>query len=340
MRLTFFKKMNLLILAPIIAVMISMSSITYIQSKNALHDTLREQLSTLVKTQGESFSALASAYRNSVKELAEDSVVQEVTNAFATGNTDWISLYKADVDARISRVVQAFDSIFMAGVTDADGKIIMSSKEEYIGSDYMGHKAVSSALAGECSPSVMKLAEHSMGLILAHAVKNTDGQVVGCALLVLELNKLSTRTIDYVSFAKSGAAGVHNADGVQIMHKNRDFVGLEEADSPQFQGMKGKSSGVVYYTFNGEKKICYFYFIPWLNWYLSLPVLERDLYASITDLLMLTAGIAFAVIIFFGILIMLFARSTSKALGGIETISEEVSGGEHNISEGSVTTNG
>ena len=333
MQLTFFKKMSLLILAPIIVVMIAMSVFTYIQAKNALHGTLQEQLSALVTTQGESFSALALAYRNSVKELAEDNVVEEVTNAFATDNTDWISLYKADVDDRIARVAEAFDSIYAAGIVDGSGKIIMASKEELIGRDFMGYKAVSSALAGSCSPSVLKLGEHSMGLILAHAIHNFEEKTVGGAFLILDLNVLATRTIDYVSFAKSGAAGVHDAEGVQIMHKNREYVGLEEADSAQFKGMEGKRSGVVYYDFEGDRKICYFYFIPWLNWYLSLPVLESDLYASVTDLLYGTIIIAFIVINFFGILILLFARSTSKALGGIETISEEVSGGKHNMTE-------
>lgn len=333
MKFTYFKKMNLLILLPIVLVMVVMTVFSYVKAKQTLHETLQEQLTTLAKTQGESFNALILAYRNTIKELAEDEVVEDVMNAYVIGNTDWIALYRQDVETRIARVAEAFESVCAVGIVGVDGKVMMSTKPESIGLNYMNQLAVSSALQEKSIPSTIKLGEHSMGLLLSEPIHSNDsGKIVGAAFMVFDLNVISARTIDFVSFAKSGVVGVHDSNGIQIMHKNRAMVGLQEKNSVQFRGMERKESGLVTYEFNGDRKICYFYFIPWLNWYLSLPVLESDIYSGIRDLFVSNVIIALIVTFCFGILILVFARSTSKALGSIDKIAEEVSGGKLELS--------
>ena len=332
MKFTFLRKMIILVLFPVMLILVIMSGFIYLKSNMILRSTISEEMALLAKTQGEALRAFIAAYKDMVTELAHASAVVNVADCIAAGRTQDLPLYENEVAAKIKRIEAMSDAYFGVGMTDGSGKIVLHSKETRIGDDFSGYAFVKSALQGLGGSEIVSLAEHRKGLALAEPVRSGN-TVVGTVFIVLDLNSIAKETIDHVSFANSGAIGVHDSNGVQIMHKHRDFIDLEEKNTEQFRQMYGKSSGIVYFTDGGADRVWYFYNVPGLNWYVTATAERRDLDNGVRELFWASTFISVASIAVLLAIIFFFSNQTSKALKGIERISGDVSAGKLNLSD-------
>lgn len=332
MKFTFFRKMTLIVLLPVILILVVMSNFIYHKSNVILRSTLSEEMALLAKTQGEALRASVMAYRDMVVEVAHASAVVKAAAAINSGNTSGLEEYKEETVARIKRIEAMSPAYFGVGITDKNGKIIMHSKERRMGDDFSGYTFIQKALQGISQHEIVSIAEHQKGLAIAEPVK--DGSMtVGAAFIVLDLNTIAKETIDHVSFANSGSIGVHDVNGVQIMHKQREFIDLDEKNTSYFQEMLGRKTGVVTFAFNGTDRVWSFYQIPWLNWYITATVERADLDNGVRELFWASTFISCFSIGTLFLIIFFFSRQTSNALKGIEVISRDVSEGKLHLSD-------
>lgn len=117
------------------------------------------------------------------------------------------------------------------------------------------------------------------------------------------------------------------------MHKNRDAVGQNKRDSEEFREVQRVKTGFISYSYQGRNRVAFIYEIKWLNWYLTFPVWEDDIFSGVTELYNNTLIICLISLAILLSIILIFSKRVSFVLGGIEKISRKVAEGDLQLSD-------
>lgn len=334
MNFSFSKKMMVFILLPIILVLVIMTYFSYSKARTALSETINKQLTTMVKIQGEGIYSNMLLYRAITEEISQDNAIVSYLEAKDSNVQEKVQYYDSVANNRMKRVESNFSGISELILLDTQFVCVAGTSQENLGKNFSGQEIVKNAVGGQESHTMIKGRSGSLDFAICYPVfTESKSKIVGYIITVINLEHITKRTIDNVNFSATGTAAVFDQNGTFVMHKNRDAVGQNKKDSEEFREVQRVKTGFIRYSYQGRTRVAFIYEIKWLNWYLTFPVWEDDIFSGVTELYNNTIIICLVSLAILLTIILLFSKRVSFVLGGIEKISSKVAAGDLQLSD-------
>lgn len=334
MKFSFSKKMAAFILLPVVVVLVVMTFFSYTKARGTLSETIDSQLTNMVKIQGEAIYSNMLIYRALTEETSQDYGVVNFLMAYAAGDEERKQQYLPIVNARMDRLEENFSGIDEVVVLNMQGVALADSTDSNIGKDFSKTDFVKGAMNGEEGHRIIPAGSKRVNFAICYPVRDPNGsKVIGYIFTSINLDHITKRTLDNVNFSATGTAVVFNDQGYIVMHKNRDIVGENRSDTKEYQEVSRVKTGFIEYEYQGRLRVAYVYELKWLNWYLSFPVWEDDIFAGVYELYSNSLVICAVSLFVLLLIIIVFAKSIAAALGKIDKVSAKVAGGDMNLSE-------
>lgn len=317
---------------PVVLVLVVMTYFSYSKARVTLSDTIDKQLGNMVKIQGEALFSNLMVYRAITQEVSQDNVILNYVDAYANGDRERLNYYTPITQERLARLVDSFSGINDVVVLNSKGVAIAATLDANLGKDFSRTDFVQGAMKGGESHRIIQTGK-KVDFAICYPVLAKDKSIMGFVFLVLNLDHIAKRSIDNVNFSATGTAVVFNDQGIIVMHKNRDIVGENRSNTEEFQKVSSVKTGIVQYEYQDKLRVAYVYEIKWLNWYMSFPVWEEDIFAGVYELYSNTLLICAVSLLILLVIIAVFSKNIASALGGIDKISSKVAGGDMNLTE-------
>ena len=295
----------------VIVVCSSLGFITYNSASSALKKSVNESLGKITEQAADKVASRVDGRFNTLTALAGNKMFTDVENNKATLIELCANVAK---DGNYKMVFWADNN----GKAVYKGKVVDIADRSYFKKSIAGADAIS-------SPLESRFEVGSMELFVSVPIKDNN-KVIGVLIGSLDGNFLSD-TIADVTFGKTGASFMVNAQGVDIADDDKENVTGQVSFSEKaktdssFAGlgkiteqMAAGQSGVGEYTYKGVTKYAAYYPIKGTDWSIGLTPAKSEVFSSVTAiawLILLASFIFIAISIFVAFVI---ARNLSEPI--------------------------
>ncbi|MTV49146.1 HAMP domain-containing protein [Heliobacillus mobilis] len=230
----------------------------------------------------------------------------------------------------LNQINEQFPDFLSVIVTDSQGKQILRNKgtlSDVSDRDYF--KRIKSGAQYAVSEVVTAKGTGKSTTVLAVPIRNGEGVLIGSLCASLDLQVIS-ELLSHVKIGRTGYVWMTDNMGRTLAHPDSDYV-KEQKDMHQvpvvMEAMKG-GTGAMAYSYEGEKKLAGYSFVPLTGWsvYASLPEAEAlEGVAKIKNLAWLSVVAAIAIA---GIAGSILARAFSHPLNEMITALQAVAAGD------------
>ncbi len=177
---------------------------------------------------------------------AIDDMMQGATADIArvSGRNEFPEFYKGDIQNReqvsafsafLKNLGRSYPDFDRLSLLDDKGKVIASSDEKTIGTDFSSRPYFKAAMEGRVflAPPY-KSAVNGKGVMAASAPVRVDGKITGVVYCILSLEHLYKQAVEPVVVGKKGYAYILGPDGAIAVHRNSEYIfnpNLKNADA-------------------------------------------------------------------------------------------------------------
>ncbi len=300
-------------------------------AENAMREQIDSQLRMMAQVQARELDNMMTLLRGANINFSEVARVKRYLAAVKAGNTaDAEKLKPAAVDS--TREVRTnFAGVSCVGLVDMQGKIITATTEGMIGMEVAQRDYFKKALEGKTSLEAVKQKGTGKMMALLSSPVTMNKDVVGVALVMVDLEKLAASTTNKVTFGKSGNCFVYNAKGIQLMHRDVKYMGDDDSKLEWVRTMLSQKKGMLHYEWDGKAKLAYFDEVPSSGWIVAVVAEENDLLSGINamvrNLLFIVLGSALVV----GLIIFFISLNIARVLRAAAAFAQYVAAGNLTI---------
>ena len=207
---------------------------------------------------------------------------------------------------------------------------------------------IQTALRGTVAVSDPVVSRGSGKLVTVVAVPVKVGnQVVGAVFGAINLDSMTEKVMS-IKVGKSGYATLLRADGLAIIHPDKNFVlkanPVTDTNFPAelravFARVITGEKGVTEYSYAGIPRMLAFTPISGAKWFVSLNVPTTEVTESISALTWISLITILVVLVIAGVIIAWFARQIAKPIQALELAANKIAGGDLSQSNLSIRSN-
>ena len=207
---------------------------------------------------------------------------------------------------------------------------------------------IQKALQGTAAVSnpVISRGTGKMVTVVAAPVK-VGGQVVGAVFGAINMDTVTQKALA-VKVGKTGYAYVLQADGMAIIHPNKDIAmkvnAVSDPKLPEVlrtvnaKMVKG-GSGFDSYTYEGAEKMVAYAPVPGMQWYFGVNVPAVEMTESVSALTWISLVTIVVVLILASLIIAWFARRIAKPIQTLELAANKIAGGDLSQAQLNISSN-
>ncbi|HWR29661.1 MAG TPA: methyl-accepting chemotaxis protein [Negativicutes bacterium] len=313
-------KLTVIILTVFIIALGTLSGLNYWKARSIVTENISADMTKLVQNSAGDISDWIEARK------AEMSIIA-MTPEVIGGNAEIIYPFLVNV-AGANKV---YDGI---GYIRPDGTYLNSagSRGSLAERDYFQH-----AIKGEIYVSDPVLSKSSGKAIVAVAVPvKSGGRVVGVVYGSIGMEGLAQKVQD-IKVGKTGYAYVLQADGLAIIHPNKDIMMkvnaatdtklpevLRSVNQRVIKGETGQSS----YEYSGSEKMVAYAPVPGIKWFLGINVPTEEVTGALLALRNISLITIVIVLVIASAIIALISRRIAKPIQTLEGAANRIAGGD------------
>ncbi len=207
---------------------------------------------------------------------------------------------------------------------------------------------IQQALKGEMvvSDPVTSRATGKIVVVVAAPVKENN-RVTGVLFATVNMDKLAEKILA-IKAGKTGYAYVLQADGLSIIHPNKDIMmkvnAVKDTKLPEVlravnaQIIKG-DKGVSSYSFENVEKLVAYAPVPGMKWFLGINVPTEEITESISALKWISLVTIVVVLLVAAIIIALFAKGIAKPIQTLELAANKIADGDLSLTSLEIKSN-
>lgn len=301
---------NKFLIPAVLLIIVGMSvatGVSYIKSKNALTEALRQNIEQNV---GSLATILESWLHDRRLDLGSWS--HEEIYAKALKDTFVGKAARVNANEKLKGLQQDYGYYEDIALAGGDGSIVASSTEAIIGKINVGDRAYfKAAMAGETFISDVSSSRNTGNPVIFIAAPVHENKTVSGVLFgVVNIDTFSSRFIDSIKVGETGYAYAVSKDGMILAHPVKsNILKLNLNDFDFGKQILSQKNGMIQYTFEGVSKTAAFKEISGLGWIVAVNVPDNEILASAKSLGRINTLVA-VVIVAIAIVVIFFVTST------------------------------
>ena len=327
MKMRILARMILYILLPAALGFAVLSGVSDYQARNGMRTQIDEDLKLLVGVQARELDNIMGLLRSTAINLAQNAHLLEYLEGVYGGQNDLTTLTQ-DAEQSLTAVVEAYPRVQAAGLLTRKGIMALHTNPQVRGGDLSKRQYFIDAVQqGKVTifTAYSEVVKNFICLVVS-PIKD-KGNIIGAAVLDLNMNTLADSTTDRVRVGKTGFCFLYTTDGRVIAHPDKSLKGQDQSGIPWVQSMLRNEKGMLQYAWQGSEKVGYFARVPASGWTVVIGVDLEDLLSPITRMSRITMILALVVSVLVGSVIFLISRNMAKVLRGGAGLAQYVAAG-------------
>ena len=260
----------------------AVSLISYSKSKAALKEALEQQMEAQVASTARYLDDWLGGQRRSLASWAQQSIFVNSTKDSFVGKAS-----RKSANEELGRRLKDYDYFESISLADAQGKVLVSSKEAWIDSlDVKGDPFFQAAQAGEAIVGEAFRSPDSGQAVfpVAAPVRRDDG-VFGVLFAYVKVDYLYREFASGLKLGSSGYAFFYAGDGVVLAHPDAAVVWKEDLSRYDFgRQLTDGASGVAESSWLGSENLTSFARIASVGSFVGLTAPRNEIFASLSDI--------------------------------------------------------
>lgn len=331
---TLRSKMLVLILVPIVALLVILASILYVQINSVVSEEITNLTTEIEKIGARTVDEWLKGLLKEVHLLADTNAVK---TAFQT--KDWTSLMEEYLPPRLKERPEY--EMFLISYPDGTSPDTLGSVSNLADRSYFIDIMKNNKDYSISDVLVSRVTGKNV-VVIAAAVKDEANRNIGLFAATVLLDTL-TNFVSGINIGKSGYAFIVDSTGMIIAHPNKDLVtnlNLLQSSKHKYQGLEeigkkmvAKQSGQGQFT-NPEGKLENIFFSPISTangWSFAAVVSEEDLKAPVRGLLKNTMIIIIIIVAIAVVIIFFLSISISKPISQLAQSAQKFGEGDLTI---------
>jgi methyl-accepting chemotaxis protein len=220
---------------------------------------------------------------------------------------------------------------------DAGGRVVASSRKEYLGVDLSDRAYFRGALEGR--PTISSVLKNKITgestVAFCAPIAGRDAKVAGGCVVFMK-TAMITEEMEKFSLGKTGYFGVLDRDGLFVLHPSHDIelkVNIKELPGLEAFAKRALAgeTGLQGYVYKGAAKYSAFAPVPSVGWTVSPTEPESEIFATAASIRRATIYIALASLAAALVFLALLARSISKPIIASVRYAEKLASGDLSI---------
>ncbi|MEH0021309.1 MAG: methyl-accepting chemotaxis protein [Desulfobacter sp.] len=325
MTLTLNKKFIIPTVILILAGMGTLSALSFVQSRNALHNSIVGQLESRAKATAAMLASWMGERRLNVESWTGEK------NFPAAVDTSWVDDYtRKKASKRLAALKSAYtmyEDIFLA---DRNGNVVSSSDPALAGKLNIGDQSFfKTAFKGEFTvTSLFKSPKTGKpAFIIAAPILMMD-QIYGILFVYTDFSIFTRDFIDPVKIDRNGYAYVLNEAGIAVTHPDpAQIFTLDQSSTPHWNHMTQSQSGIISAAEQDRETLSAYQRITNPNGYISVVAMEKEILAPVTALGRTSLVSTLAIVLCAALILYLITRSVTKPVNQVvEGLKDAVQG--------------
>ncbi len=333
MRLNLLPKMLLYILLPAIIGLGALAFFSGTQAKDDAMHTARLQIEELARVQASELNNILNYIINISNSTANISTIKRFTQeeVLHDSSQEHASL-KAMVIEYLSTMVREYRDISSCFIVDAKGTIVAHTAASRIGASASDYECVKGAMLGKNEIEVRVSQETKELCAFVGAPIMVDGKKMGALVIKIDLATLNKNTVGAINITPSTSPYVYDSNFTVIMDTQPQYVGVNDASTPQSRVIAAEKNGSSLYEFEGKDMVGFFAHASVPNWYVIIDMPEAELLADATQLTYEILIFALIIAVVTSAVIFVVARGISIAMSGGAQVATYVAAGNLTLS--------
>lgn len=272
-RARFLMRILMFVILPLLLAFVVWSMMDFANTKKTFAKQAENELSFLTEAQAREFTNITSVMRSVVISLASEYTSQILLHSlrmqkeYSPENIPALAQnLLPQVGKRFEKIAQNFEYVSAAALVDLHGNVVVHTSQQMVGRNVQERGYFQKALQGEQSfENLDNMSADVLAGFFAHPVL-LDGNIVGVAYVMLDLETIAQTTVNTMSFNKDGNAFVFSDQGRVLMHPQSQYRGREFGDQPWVAEVLASPAGIVNYEWDGQQKMGAFMRVPITNW--------------------------------------------------------------------------
>jgi methyl-accepting chemotaxis protein len=344
MKLSLRNKFLIPTLALIILGMVVSSTIGYLFARNALQNTLTDQLVTMV----DSLDGVLTSWLRDRKVDLESWGTQKIYNS-AVEDSFVGKAARKSANAALEDLRSKYPYYEDISLADATGVIVSSSNSKVIGKiNVKDRDYFKASFGGQVFVSTVMTSKGSGNpVFFISAPVQEKGTVKGVLTGVVDVNAFAALFVDSRKIGKSGYVYIFQSDGTVIAHPDKAKIFKVNMNDFAFgKEMLQRQEGTLTYSYEGVEKASAFKKVDEIGWFLTAGVPTNELLAPARQIGVINVAVACVVVLLAAVVVFLIARSVANPINQISkgladgasqvaAASSQIASSSHSLAEGS-----
>ena len=313
------------------------TTISYVMAKNALEESITQQLRQIVRSTNNLTDVWFQDRKRDVDSWSQQKLYRM---AVQDGYMGEANRFQANLLLeKIKKTYPYYENICLA---NSEGEIVAASDENLIGKlNVADRQFFQTTIKGNSTISdAQKNSETGKAnLFIAYPIK--DGEdFTGVLFAVINLEVYNQQFIDPVKVGETGFVYAFQTDGMVVAHTDKhQILSLNLRTQDFAKEMFEKGSGFLRYTWNDVEKIVHFEKMEGHGWTIVAGADTREVFALVGSLRNVNLAVGFSILLVAGIVVVLVVRGTVKPInqiaGSLAAAAEQVAAGSGQVSSAS-----
>lgn len=174
--------------------------------------------------------------------------------------------------------------------------------------------------------------KETKGLLFAVPVMSYSQEVVGVYAVFLPQQQID-QLIQKVKHGEKGYAFLANAEAILVSHPDSNLLGkklshVDENLKTIEEKILRRETGVLDYTFQGERKLATITNIPSVGWSIALTIPRKEIEATLQSTIIMNISVAIIVSVVAIFTAILFGRSITKPIVDLSLVAKKIAEGD------------
>ena len=304
-----------------------MATSTYSKTTEALKDQAQNSNNASLTSLTDLVDVWVSGLKVQMLDLA---TIPSVRNSVLADNNDSQAL--ASATEALTQAVKNSQIPDYINLINSQGEVISSSNPKLVGKNYADRGYFKAAINGEVYVSKALISRTTGKAIFSISCPvRQEGKITGALVSIISIQTFASKFIDTVKIGESGYLTVLDDKGTVISHPDKTKITKLNIPDTFSWGKEVVSnpSGMVSYSFEGEKRILFFKKSDATSWIIASIIPEKELFAQAYAIGLFIAIAAVIMVLVIGVGISLLLNiNVIKPVNGLVNIAKRLAAGD------------
>jgi methyl-accepting chemotaxis protein len=313
------------------------AGVSYVKSRNALFESITEQIEQLAQSTSEVMTSWIGDRKLDIRNWSDQKVFHTAVKDSFVGKAA-----RKSADRMLAALKKQYEYYEEFCIADPKGMVVSASSPKVIGTVSVKDRGYfKEAMQGKHTVSDVVKSKSSGRpvFVIASPLKEKSG-IEGIFFGVVDVASFSKKFIDSIKVGETGYAYLYDSRGFVIAHPDKKQILTLNMNKFDFgKKMIAEGEGFLEYTWNGVEKLVAYKKDKTLGWTVGVGAVSAELLAPVKGLGWVNLSVALIVVFAAVGVILLLVRSTVKPINrivsGLGDAAQQVSAGSNQVSSSS-----